>query len=179
MNKIIIYASIYGSGKRYAMELSRMSGIPAYDYRDLKGMVDCDLLIWFGSLYAGGISGLSKTLKKINFKRIIIVTVGIADPDIEENSENIKAALKKQLPAFVFEKAIIYSLRGAINYAELKPHHKIMMRLMYKMIIKKDPKTWTAEDRAFIETYDQNIDFVDFTKLADIRKAVIDCVYPT
>ena len=171
MNKVIIYGSIYGSSKTYALKLSEITGIPVYDYQDIKDIGNYDLIIYIGSLYAGGVLGLTKTLRKATYdQRHIIITVGIADPFIKENRDNIISSLKGQLPNDIYTKAIFYHLRGALNYSKLKFHHKTMMKLLYKVTIKKDKNTLTAEDKAFIETYEKDVDFIDLMRLDEIAK---------
>ena len=68
--KIIIYASVYGSAKKYAEELSRITGIKAKSFKELKSLSDFETIIYIGALYAGGVLGLKKNFsKRIKFKR--------------------------------------------------------------------------------------------------------------
>lgn len=53
-------------------------------------------------------------------KKLIIVTVGLADPTDKENTEHIKGGVKRQLPAGVYEKATVLHIRGAIDYTKLE-----------------------------------------------------------
>ena len=62
--KIIIYASVYGSAKKYAEELSRITGIKAKSFKELKSLSDFETIIYIGALYAGGVLGLRKTFQK-------------------------------------------------------------------------------------------------------------------
>ena len=53
---------------------------------------------------------MEKTFKKIsnpNNKKIIIITVGLADPKDDENIKSIKSNISKQLSPEIFEKAKI------------------------------------------------------------------------
>ena len=89
--KIIIYASVYGSAKKYAEELSRITGIKAKSFKELKSLSDFETIIYIGALYAGGVLGLKKTFQKelnLNGKKIIIATVGLSDPENYENISN-------------------------------------------------------------------------------------------
>ncbi|WRK51698.1 hypothetical protein SD457_13935 [Coprobacillaceae bacterium CR2/5/TPMF4] len=50
-------------------------------------------------MYAGGVLGMSKTIKKLNNivnKKIIIVTVGLSDPMDEVNKNNIRNNIKNR-----------------------------------------------------------------------------------
>ena len=171
MSEIIIYGSQYGTTKIYAEELSKKTNIPTISFEKIKDINRYDRIIYLGGLYAGGVLGLSKTLKKITdifSKKIIIVTVGLADPKDNENTSNIKNNIKRQLAKEIFNNANIFHLRGGIDYSKLNFTHKTMMRLLYKKV-KNFPETKkTAEDKALINTYNQKVNFVDFSSLENI-----------
>ena len=69
MNKIIIYGSKYGSTEKYAKELARRINVEAIEYDKIKNINDYDYIIYLGALYAGGVMGLVKTIKKIEAKK--------------------------------------------------------------------------------------------------------------
>lgn len=55
--------------------------------------------------------GMKKTFKNINDcfnHKIIIVTVGLADPNDKDNTDNIKKGMKNQLSEEVFSNAKIF-----------------------------------------------------------------------
>ena len=87
MNSIIIYAFHYGATKQYADELSKKTNIKVISFKEVNQQInDYDNIIYLGGLYAGGVLGMSKTLKKLNdisSKNIIIATVGLSDPTDE------------------------------------------------------------------------------------------------
>ena len=169
--KIIIYGSQYGTTKQYAMELSKKTNIKAESYEDIKNIDEYETIIYIGALYAGGVLGMAKTLKKISNsenKKIIIVTVGLADPMNKENINNIENSMKRQLSNEIYEKASIYHLRGGIDYSKLNFLHKTMMRLLYKKVKGLPEEKKTAEDKAMIDTYNQKVNFVDFSNLENI-----------
>ena len=102
MKSVILYGSRYGSARRYAQELSKQTGIPAVSYQEAPPLSKLETIVYIGALYAGGVLGLTKTLRRQSFgehQRLVIVTVGLADPDILQNRENIRNALQKQIPA--------------------------------------------------------------------------------
>ena len=83
MEHIIIYGSQYGSSRRYAEKLSEQTGIPAVSYKDAPDLSGRSVVVYLGSLYAGGVLGLSKTLRGFSLQdgqKLILVTVGLADP---------------------------------------------------------------------------------------------------
>ena len=169
--KIIIYGSKYGTAKQYAVELSKKTNIKVDDYKNIKNINDYETIIYIGALYAGGVLGMAKTLKKISNsknKKIIIVTVGLADPMDKENINNIENSMKKQLPNEMYEKASIYHLRGGIDYSKLSFLHKTMMKILYEKIKSLPEEKKTAEDKLMIDSYNRKSNFVDFSTLENI-----------
>ena len=63
------------------------TGIPCEDYTSILNIDNLSTVIYSGSLYAGGVMGLRKTLDRMNIddKRIFVITVGLSDPDDEHN----------------------------------------------------------------------------------------------
>ena len=177
MNRIVIYGSFYGYTKKYAIELGNMLNVEAKDYGEIKNINDYDSIIYLGGLYAGGVLGMSKTLKKINDisnKEIIIATVGLADPKDQENINNIEAHMKKQLSEELFNSSKIFHLRGGIVYKNLSFKHKIMMKLVYNKAKKVPVEERDAELKAMIETYNKEVDFTDFAELETIIAVLND-----
>ena len=171
MSNIIIYGSHYGTTKQYAEELSKRTNIEAISFENVKEINDYNNIIYLGGLYAGGVLGLSKTIKKMNTisnKKIIIVTVGLSDPIDEVNKKNIRDNIKRQIPKEFFEKTKIFHLRGGIDYSRLNFVHKTMMKLLYNSVKNLPEEKQTAEDKAMIETYNKKVSFVDFSSLDKI-----------
>ena len=165
MNNIIIYGSHYGTTERYAEELSKKTNIESVSFKEIANINHYDQIIYIGGLYAGGVYGMSKTLKKLNdisSKKIIIATVGLADPKNEKNIKNIQNHMKKQLDEDVFKNAKIFHLRGAIDYSKLGFIHKRTSN---------DKKT--SEDKMILETYNKKVDFVDLSSLNEILNEII------
>ena len=133
--KIIIYGSQYGTTKQYAQELSKKTGIKAEEYVNIEDINQYGTIIYIGALYAGSVLGMKKTLNKISNpsnKKIIIATVGLADPTDEENINNIREGIKRQLSEDIYNQASIHFLRGGIDYSQLNLKHKTMMAFVHK-----------------------------------------------
>ena len=171
MKSVILYGSRYGSARRYAQELSKQTDIPAVSYQEAPPLSKLETIVYIGALYAGGVLGLTKTLRRQSFgehQRLVIVTVGLADPDILQNRENIRNALQKQIPAQLYGRAAVFHLRGAIDYQALSLGHRTMMALLHRSLQKKPAEAWSEEDKALMETYGKRADFVDFASLRPI-----------
>ena len=107
--------------RRSCQRLSKQTDIPAVSYQEAPPLSKLETIVYIGALYAGGVLGLTKTLRRQSFgehQRLVIVTVGLADPDILQNRENIRNALQKQ-PAIWqssgFPSAGRHRLSGAIS----------------------------------------------------------------
>ncbi len=176
MNSIIIYGSHYGTTKQYAEELSKRTNIKAISFKKFNQQInDYDNIIYLGALYAGGVLGMSKTLKKLNNisnKKILIATVGLSDPTDEVNKNNIRNNIKNQIPKEVLEKAKIFHLRGGIDYSKLNFAHKTMMKLLYNAVKNLPNEKQTAEDRAMIKTYNKKVNFIDFSSLDKVANEI-------
>ena len=172
---VIIYGSRYGTARQYAEELARRTGADVFPYDEVDDADRYETIVYIGSLYAGGVLGMKKTLgklKNIAAKKIIIATVGLADPTDKENVENIRKSLVRQLSKELFEAARIFHLRGAIDYSRLNLKLKMMMALLVKKVKSLPPEKQNAETRAMLETYGKQVDFIDFESLRQIEAAI-------
>ena len=173
MKTLILYGSQYGTTKRYADELSRLTGLPALSYEKAADLAGCEQIVYLGGLYAGGVKGLKQTAKKFPAGvRLILVTVGLADVQDEQNIENIRRSVRRQLPAEVLQNAALFHLRGGIDYSRLNLTHRTMMTLLYNHARKLPPEQQNAETRAMIETFGTKVDFVDVAALGPVAAAI-------
>ena len=165
---IIIYGTQYGTAKKYAEELSRRTDIPCVSFEEIDDINIYSTIVYLGSLYAGGVHGMKKTMSKYVAepgKKLIVATVGLADPTDKENTDHIKGGVKKQLPAGIYEQATVFHLRGAIDYAKLNFKYKTMMGLLVRKAKNLPEEKKNAEIRAMIETCNQVVDFIDYESL--------------
>ena len=173
MKTLILYGSQYGTTKRYADELSRLTGLPALSYEKAADLAGCEQIVYLGGLYAGGVKGLKQTAKKFPAGvRLILVTVGLADVQDEQNIENIRRSVRRQLPAEVLQNTAFFHLRGGIDYSRLNLTHRTMMTLLYNHARKLPPEQQNAETRAMIETFGTKVDFVDVAALGPVAAAI-------
>lgn len=174
MNSLIIYGSQYGTTKCYAENLAEKTGISLISYEDIKDLSDYETIIHMGGLYAGGVKGLMNTIKALpTSANIIIVTVGLADINDEENVDSIRQSIRRQVPEKVFNNATIFHLRGGIDYKNLSLQHRMMMSLLYNKAKKLPAEKKTAEIRAMIETYNQKVNFIDYDSLNQIVEYIL------
>ena len=104
--------------------------------------------------------------------KIFIVTVGIADVNNKENTANIKGSLSKQIPPEILKHALIFHLRGALDYQKLNFKHKAMMTLLYHKLKKRPEEELSAEDKELITTFNKKVDFIDYNSLKPIAEVL-------
>ena len=122
---------------------------------------------------AGGVKGLRKTVKAMNDDTaLIIVTVGLADVNDKENTDNIKKSISKQVPEKILKNTQVFHLRGGIDYSKLNFKHKTMMTLLYRKAKSLPEEKKTAEITAMIETFGKKVNFINFESLSPIMDAV-------
>ena len=175
MEGIILYGSKYGSARLYAQALAEQIGFPALPYREAPVLCVYGTLVYIGALYAGGVLGLRKTLRNFSpgvGQQLLLATVGIADPADPDNQANIRKSLQAQMPPAAFERAQLFHLRGRLDYPALTPAHRALLALLYRSLRRLPPEKQTAENRALIETYGKQVDFVDLHALAPLVQAL-------
>ena len=173
MDRIIIYGSCYGTAKIYAEALAKKINVEAVPYDRVSSLEGYETIIYLGGLYAGGVRGMAKTVKRIptdTCRRFIVITVGLADPEEERNIRNIRNSAGKQIPETLRARTEFYHLRGGIDYQKLNLMHRTMMKLLYEQVKKQPPEQRDAETRAMIETYGKKVDFVDLKRLEGIAE---------
>ena len=175
MDQIIVYGSHYGTTRRYAQQLSERTGIPAVRFREAPGLAGMRTIVYLGGLYAGGVVGLAGTLRGLTLRsgqRLILVTVGLADPGDAANRARICASLQNQLPPELVDRAEIFHLRGGIDYSRLSLRHRVMMAVLYRSLRRLPPDRQTAEDRALLASYGTRLDFTDPAALDPIVESI-------
>lgn len=168
MNGLIVYGSHYGATRRYAQELSERTGLHACPLAEAGDLSGREALVYLGGMYAGGVLGLKQAVKRLDGRaprRLLIATVGLADPREGENAKNLRAAVARALPEELLRRAKLYHLRGGIDYEKLTLPHRGMMRLAYERARRQPEAKRSAEDRAIIATYGKAVDMVDFAAL--------------
>lgn len=166
MKTAVIYKSHYGSTKQYAEWLSEKLNADLYEKSEIKPITlkNYDVIIYGGGLYAGGINGISLLTKNwdiIKNNKIIVFTVGLADPEKEENIASIYNSIGKVFSEDAKKHIKLFHLRGGIDYSKLNFIHKPMMAMLKKVISKKGESELTDEDKGFLETYGKKVDFIN------------------
>jgi menaquinone-dependent protoporphyrinogen IX oxidase len=172
---LVMYFSKYGTTKKYAEWIaSELNG----DINSIKSikketLENYDTIILGSGLYAGKIAGIKiliNNYEKIKNKKLVIFTCGLADYNKIENINTINKRLEEELPQNIKENVKVFYLRGGINYKKINLKYKILMWILKKMIMRKGIENINEEDKDFLETYGQKVDFVDKNNIMDIIK---------
>ena len=91
MNIAVIYRSKYGTTKRYAEWIAEALDAQLFESHTIKAtqLIDFDMVVYGGGLYAGGISGINLVTKN-PCKKLVIFTVGFATPENTDYSDILK-----------------------------------------------------------------------------------------
>lgn len=167
---IITYGSRYGSAEHYARKFAEWAGFPIFSYREVESTESYEQIVHFGALYAGGVLGLRRIVQLLSPKtELVVVTVGLADVQDAENIQNIRNAIRRQIPEDIFRRTRIFHLRGAIDYGKLNLKHRTMMALIHAKAKGLHEENKNAETRAMIETYGKQVSFVEDAALNTLK----------
>ena len=170
---IIIYGSLHGAAKRYAEGLAASTGIDALDYKKAKNLDTYKRVIYIGSIYAGGVTGLKKTVARLApGQEFFLATVGLVDPGDKAFFDAFREALKKQIPSAFFDEKKIFHLHGAIDFSELELKYRLMLKMMNSMASKTPEDQQTAEMKGVKAIYGQKVDYVDLESLKPLIDAL-------
>ena len=174
MSKVLVmYFSKYGSTKKYAEWIASELNGDVYRIKNIKQNIlkNYEVIILGTGLYAGKIEGINIIVNNyeiIKNRKIVLFTCGVADYSKIENRNGIKKRIVDIVPENIMENIKIYYLRGGINYKKLNFKHKIMMWLLKKTIMKKGIENFNEENKEFIETYGQTLDFMNKNNIKDL-----------
>ena len=173
----VIYASHYGFTEAYARWLAEELAADLLEAGKVKreDLERHGTIVYGGGLYAGGVNGISllvKNAERIQGKRLYLFTVGASDPLDPENIANIRNGLVKALPPQLLESMRIYHLRGGLRYSKMSMVHRTMMAMLRKVLLKKPEAELRSEDRVLLETYGQDISFLDRVAIAPLVEGI-------
>ncbi len=161
----VIYASTYGSTKKYAEWLADSLHADLYDITKIRAdkLNDYKVLVFGGGVYAFGVNGanfVAKNFEMFRYKKLVYFTVGISEP---ENNDIIKRIIDTNFSKEMQMNIRFFYLRGGIFYKKLSFIHKIVMAMVIRSLKKKSDKT--KNEQFLIKTYGTSIDFTDAKNL--------------
>ncbi len=170
---VVIYSSHYGFTEAYARWLAEELTADLLEAGKVRkeDLEKYGTIVYGGGLYAGGVNGISllvKNAERLQGKKLYLFTVGASDPADPENAANIRNGIAKVLPSTMLEAIGIYHLRGGLRYSKMSMVHRTMMAMLRKVLLKKPEAERRSEDKALLETYGQDISFLDRAAIAPL-----------
>ncbi len=175
MKTVIIYKSKYGHAKAYALELANLTGAEARDISENADLSGCECAAHVGGIYAGLVSGLKKTAKRAaaaGVKKLVIVTVGMTNPDDRAYYDKLAATIKNGLPDAYKNTALIVNARGGVDYENMRGLHRLVMKLIINQIRKTPPEKRTKDNQAMLDSFGKKTDLSDMAALAPAVEAL-------
>jgi len=163
---LVIYNSKYGHTRTYARWLAGELNADISNSKYLKefNLDEYSTILFGSSLYAGTNKAarlIVKHFDQIKDKKVVLFTCGLTDVSSESNIIGINKALDKVITPEIRSKIRIFHVRGGVDYDHLSFLHKIMLKWLYSQLSKKPDSELTDENRDFLATYGQKIDFSD------------------
>ena len=173
MKKIVIYKSRTGFTKKYAEWIAEDIKADIFRVQDIKKdtLMDYDIIIYCGGLYAGGILGFSfikKNFNDLTNKKIIVVAVGATTTGKEAEKE----VKNKNFPPVMNNKISFFLLRGGLDYKKMKISDKFLMWLLVKSLKLKKYDDLDDDSKGIIATYGKVVDFTNRNTI----KPIIDFI---
>ncbi len=160
MTGIILFQSKYGATEKYADWLSQETGFPCIETKkaSVKQIIDYDVIILGGGVYASGIAGMSflkKNISALSEKKIIIFCCGMAPFD-DSTIIEIKNHNMKEMPSVP-----LFYCRGACNTEKMSFTDRALCNMLRKAVAKKNPEDYNVLEKALIEAENENCDWTD------------------
>lgn len=162
----VIFKSNYGSTKQYALHIAQELGADLYDFSRIKkfDFEKYDTLIYGGGIYAGKLNGLkhiAKSADKLAGKNLVVYSVGLGDPSVAANVQEILKGVNKALPKELMSRTHIYSFRGSLDWNKLKFFHGMIMKMLNSMLSKKKEEERTDGDREMLDNFGKAVDYTN------------------
>ena len=166
MKTIVVYESKYGKTQKYAEWIAESLNCELYPRKSVRPeqLRQYDTIVYGGGLYAEKVLGirlLVDNYETIRDKNFVIFTCGLMDPTSEQYVATLHKGLAQVLPHEMFEKAAFFHFRGGIDYANLNFIFRLMMKMFYALLKKKQETDLTNEDMEIINSYGKSVDYTD------------------
>jgi menaquinone-dependent protoporphyrinogen IX oxidase len=161
MKGVVVYASHYGTTRRYAVWVATQLGFECIEAisKDVPDPAPYDCVIMGGSVYAGGWlmrAWAERNALALEGKRVYAFTVSTLSAS---KAEEHAAVVKRNLPKNLQDKIQAWHFGGAIDPKKLRFFHRIMFRMV--MSVSKDP-----------DAHEKKIKGVDLVSREDIQPLV-------
>lgn len=172
---LVLYTTKHGATQRYAERIAQPLDalVKEAAYAKIAKAKTYDAIVLGCCVYAGKIKGLDffeQYAQELKDKRLVLFTVGLYDPALEE----VRAPLDAQIHAALGDAAEyvqVFHLRGSIRWQSLGLVERMMMKAMLADIRKKPEAERAVIEQQLLEAEGGALDFSDEVDLAPIVHA--------
>lgn len=128
MNDLVIYASKRGSTEEYAREFAKGRNTSAINYNQItkEEFLSVKNIYYFGSVYAGKVTGLDHLIKLLPTDLgIAIIAVGLTSITDKKKILELRDKIHEKVP-----QARIFHLRGRLSRNSLSLPEKLLLKLL-------------------------------------------------
>ena len=169
---IILYQSKYGATKKYVDWLVEELG---YDYAETKNakvadLLNYDVIILGGGVYASGIAGLQflkKNIGQLTDKKIAVFAVG-ASPYDEKAIQQVRELHFKD----TLSNIPLFYCRGAWDEEKMKVTDRTLCKMLQKAVAKQNPNEYEPWQKALMCAVGQKCDWTDKSYLEPLLKYI-------
>ena len=169
---IILYQSKYGATKKYVDWLVEELG---YDYVETKNakvanLLNYDVIILGGGVYASGIAGLQflkKNIGQLTGKKIAVFAVG-ASPYEEKAIQQVREMHFKDALSIIPS----FYCRGAWDEEKMKFTDRTLCKMLQKAVAKQNPDEYEPWQKALMCAVGKKCDWTDKSYLEPLLKYI-------
>jgi menaquinone-dependent protoporphyrinogen IX oxidase len=160
MKTVVIYKSKTGFTRKYAEWIAEDLSADIFDVTKvtINMMTTYDAIVYGGSLYAVGISGvklITKNINKLKGKKVVVFATGASPSRDEVINEVINKNFTPEQQKYIK----FFYLRGGFNYSKLNLLDKFLMTLLKWKIKNKKQEELSSDEIGMLAVYNKPVDF--------------------
>lgn len=169
---IILYQSKYGSTKRYAQWLQEITGFDLIETKkaDIKKVMNYNMIILGGGVYASGILGFSfikKNIDTLKNKKIVVFCVGASPYDEKAYNQVKEMHFKNKLKDIP-----LFYCRGAWDMENMSMIDRNLCKMLQKAVSRQNPDTYEPWQKALMCVGKDKCDWTDKEYLNPLIKYI-------
>lgn len=174
MKAVVIYKSKTGFTKKYAQWIAEDLSADIFEVSkvNMNMLNSYDTVIYGGSLYAVGITGvklITQNIDKLKNKKLVVFATGASPSREDVINEVVNKNFTEEQQKYIK----FFYLRGGFNYSKLNPFDKFLMTLLKWKMKSKKKEELTSDEIGMLAVYDKPVDYTmgkNITKIIDYIK---------
>ncbi len=169
---VILYQSKYGATKKYAEWLTEKTSFACIETKkaEVSHLLNFDIIILGGGVYASAISGLKflkKNINRLTGRKIAVFAVGASPYD-----EKAVMQIRDQHFKGELSNVPLFYLRGAWNEDKMSFADRTLCKMLQKVVAKQNPDEYEPWQKALMSAVGQNCDWTDKLYLEPLFKYI-------